>query len=70
VGLQYSFHLEQLNKSAVKNSISDIIHKVTNNKLLLDFVIDDEFAQNHQVFKGKNEKEVEEIIDAFGGELI
>lgn len=70
VGLQYSFHLEQLNKSAVKNSISDIIHKVTNNKLLLDFVIDDEFTQNHQVFKGKNEKEVEDILDAFGGELI
>lgn len=70
VGLQYSFHLEQLNKAAVKNSISDIIHKVTNNKLLLDFVIDDEFAQNHQVFKGKNEKEVEDILDAFGGELI
>lgn len=70
VGLQYSFHLEQLNKAAVKNSISDIIHKVTNNKLLLDFVIDDEFVQNHQVFKGKNEKEVEDLIDTFGGELL
>jgi DNA polymerase-3 subunit gamma/tau len=70
VGLEYNFHLEQLNKAAVKNSISDVIHKVTNNKLLLDFIIDDAFIQNHQVFKGKNEKEVEEIMDAFGGELI
>ncbi len=70
VGLQYSFHLDQLNKAAVKNSISDVIQKVTNNKLLLDFIIDDDFAQNHQIFKGKNEKEVEDIIDAFGGELI
>lgn len=70
VGLQYSFHLEQLNKTTVKNTVSDILHKLTNNKLLLDFIIDEEFSKNHQVFKGKNEKEVEEIIDAFGGELI
>ena len=70
VGLEYSFHLEQLNKSAVKNTLSDIINKITNNKLLLDFIIDSDFAQNHQVFKGKNEKEVDEIIDTFGGELI
>lgn len=70
VGLQYNFHLEQLNKSSVKNTISDIVFKLTNNKLLLDFIIDDDFVQNHQVYKGKNEKEVEDIIDAFGGELI
>ncbi len=70
VGLQYNFHLEQLNKSSVKNTISDIVFKLTSNKLLLDFIIDDDFVQNHQVYKGKNEKEVEDIIDAFGGELI
>ncbi|MFA6252733.1 MAG: DNA polymerase III subunit gamma/tau [Patescibacteria group bacterium] len=70
VGLQYNFHLEQLNKSSVKSTISDIVFKLTNNKLLLDFIIDDDFVQNHQVYKGKNEKEVEDIIDTFGGELI
>jgi DNA polymerase-3 subunit gamma/tau len=70
VGLQYNFHLEQLNKTAVKNTISDIVFKITNNKSPLDFVIDSDFVHNHQVYKGKNEKEVEDIIDAFGGELV
>lgn len=70
VGLQYNFHMDQLNKLAVKNLITDAILATINRKLILDFVLDENFETNHQIFKGKNEKEVEEVIETFGGEVL
>ncbi|MFA5126479.1 MAG: DNA polymerase III subunit gamma/tau [Patescibacteria group bacterium] len=70
VGLEYNFHLEQLNKPAIKENLSDILLELLGHRVKFDFTIDPEYQINHQNFKGRNEKEVEDLLDTFGGQVI
>lgn len=70
IGLEYDFHMEQLDTVSVKEnliaSFSDILAK----KIDVSFEIDDNYKQNHQNFRGKSEKGVDELLNTFGGEML
>ncbi len=70
IGVEYTFHLEQLNKAEAKQHLLEILQEVLQENILFDFIIDPDYLNNHKVFKGSKEKEVEDILDTFGGELI
>lgn len=70
IGVEYDFHKEQLDKSKVKNHLSGILTKILDNKVSVAFIVDENFKDNHQIFKGKNESGVGDALDTFGGELM
>lgn len=70
IGVEYSFHVEQLNKVAVKNHLVEVLENILQNKVNVDFVVDENYHDNHQKFKGQGEKEVDEVLDTFGGEVV
>ena len=39
-------------------------------KVRIEFEIDKNYKDNYQKFKGKNEKEVNDILNNFGGHII
>ncbi|MFA6466453.1 MAG: DNA polymerase III subunit gamma/tau [Patescibacteria group bacterium] len=70
IGLEYDFHKEQLDKSASKENLIAIFSDILGKKINLAFVIDADYKQNHQSFKGKSESGVDQILDTFGGEML
>ena len=70
IGLEYDFHKEQLSEPGVKDNLVGIFSEAMDRKMSLDFQIDSEYKQNHQDFKGKSERGVDEILDTFGGEML
>jgi len=70
IGLEYGFHLEQLDKPKVKNHLSGILSRILGHKINVGFQVDEDYKKSHQKFKGGHEKEVEEAIDTFGGEIV
>ncbi len=70
LGLEYTFHLEQLNKIKVKENISHSLNNILNRQVRLEFKVDQDYKDNYQKFKGKEEKEVNDILNNFGGEII
>lgn len=70
IGLEYSFHKEQLDNLTVRNNLTDIFSQILGKKIDLGFEVDADYKQNHQVFKGKNDSEVNEILSTFGGEML
>ncbi|MBT6690749.1 DNA polymerase III subunit gamma/tau [Candidatus Parcubacteria bacterium] len=70
IGLEYSFHMEQLNKPQIKSHLVEVFNKVLGCKLDINFQLDDKHKENHNNFKGIQEKDVGEAIDIFGGEVV
>jgi DNA polymerase III gamma/tau subunit len=70
IGLEYDFHKEQLDKIEVKENLIVIFSDILGRKVGLSFIIDSDYKQNHQSFKGKSERGVEQILDTFGGEML
>ncbi|MBU1203113.1 DNA polymerase III subunit gamma/tau [Patescibacteria group bacterium] len=70
IGLEYSFHKEQLDKPMVKNHLAKVFEDIFDKKFSIGFEIDNNYKENHQNFKGKNENGVGEALDTFGGELL
>ncbi len=70
VGVEYSFHVEQLSKAAVKSHFLETVEKLVNKKMNVEFVVDNNHKSNHQNFKGKKEKEVDDVLSTFGGEVV
>lgn len=70
IGVEYQFHLEQLDKPNVKNHLAGIFGNILTSTVIVRFVIDKDFKKNHQIFKGGQESEVEDILDTFGGEVV
>jgi hypothetical protein len=70
IGLEYAFHIEQLDKPQVKSNLTEIFEKYLDKKLNINFQIDANYKENHEVFKGKNDKEVTDVLDTFGGEIV
>jgi DNA polymerase III subunit gamma/tau len=70
IGLEYSFHVEQLDKPQIKNHLVEVFNKVLGCKLNISFLLDDNYKENHNSFKGTKEKDVEEALDIFGGEVV
>ncbi len=70
IGLEFDFHLEQLDKPPIKNHLVEIFEKILHHKFKIEFEIDKNFKENHQNFKGKDEKEVSDVLDTFGGEMV
>lgn len=70
IGLEYDFHLQQLDKSEVKNHLNSIFQSILGKNYKIVFNIDQDFRTNHRMFKGGGEKEVDEVLDTFGGDLL
>ena len=70
IALEYSFHLEQLDKPNVKNHLAGVLTDILQIKMDIAFEIDDNFKENHQKFRGKNEDGIGDLIDTFGGEVL
>ncbi|MDD5749931.1 MAG: DNA polymerase III subunit gamma/tau [Patescibacteria group bacterium] len=70
IGVEYGFHLEQLDKPNIKNHLAGVLADILGAKISVAFAIDKNFKENHQKFKGKNEEGVGELIDTFGGEVL
>ena len=70
LGLEYTFHLEQLNKIKAKENISHSLSNILNRQVRLEFKVDQNYKDNYQKFKGREEKEVNDILNNFGGEII
>ena len=70
IGLEYSFHADQLDKPKVKNYIAGIFEKILNKKIIVEFQVDKNYKENHQNFKGKNEDGVGDALNTFGGEVV
>lgn len=70
IGLEYDFHKEQLDKAEFKENLMVIFSDILGRKVGLSFIIDSDYRQNHQSFKGKSERGVEQILDTFGGEML
>ncbi len=70
IGLEFDFHLEQLDKPPIKSHLVEIFEKLLHHKFKIEFKIDENFKDNHQNFKGKSEKEVSDVLDTFGGEMV
>ncbi|PLX25860.1 hypothetical protein C0580_01155 [Candidatus Parcubacteria bacterium] len=70
IGVEYDFHLQQMDKPNVKNHLAKVLSDVLGQNLRVEIQIDDNYTENHQTFKGKNDKEVGEILDTFGGEVV
>lgn len=70
IGLEYDFHREQLDKPQVKNHLAGVLSEILDAKISVLFEIDNDFKNNHQKFRGKDEDGVGEIIDTFGGEVL
>jgi DNA polymerase III subunit gamma/tau len=70
IGLEFDFHLEQLDKPPVKSHLVEVFEKILHHKFKVEFKIDENFTDNHQNFKGKSEKEVSDVLDTFGGEMV
>ncbi len=70
IGLEYIFHLEQLNKIEIKSNISNSFNNILGRKVRIEFKVDKNYKDNYQKFKGKDEKEVNDILNNFGGEIL
>ena len=70
IGLEYSFHVEQLDKPQIKNHLAEVFSNVLGCRLDINFQLDDNHRENHAKFKGGTEKDVEEALDIFGGEVV
>lgn len=70
VGVEYSFHVEQLSKAAVKEHFLEITEKLLGKKMNVEFVVDNNHKNNSQNFKGKKEPEVDDVLSTFGGEVV
>jgi len=70
IGLEYTFHLEQLNKVNIKTNLAESINNILNRKILIEFEVDKDYQNNYQKFKGKDEEEINNILNNFGGEII
>lgn len=70
IGLEYEFHLEQLDKPQVKNNLAEVFEKYLDKKLSIIFQVDKNYKENHQIFRGRNDKEVNDVLDTFGGEVV
>lgn len=70
IGVEYQFHLEQLDKPNIKNHLAGVLESILKNTVVVNFAIDKEFKKNHQIFKGGQESEVEDILNTFGGEVV
>ena len=70
IGLEYGFHKEQLDTPSVKQNLIASFSDILGKKIDLSFEIDNNYKYNHQIFKGKNENGVEEVLGTFGGEML
>jgi len=70
IGLEYSFHFEQLNKPDIKANISESISKILDRDVNIEFEVDKNYSDNYQKFKGRDEKDVNNILNKFGGEVV
>ena len=70
IGLEYEFHIDQLNKPNIKKHLINIIKDILKKDFEINFVVDNNYSDNHQVFKGKNEEGVSDVLNAFGGKLV
>ena len=70
IGLEYDFHLEQLDKPEVKNHLNAILLEMLGQSYKINFILDQDFSANHRLFKGGGEKEVDEVLNTFGGNLL
>lgn len=70
IGLEYPFHKEQLDKPLVKNHLAKVFEDILGQKMSINFEIDDNYQENHQNFKGKNESGIGEALNTFGGQLL
>ncbi|PWB38939.1 MAG: hypothetical protein C3F02_00845 [Parcubacteria group bacterium] len=70
IGLEFDFYLQQLNKPEVKNHLVALIEELLGEKYKISFIIDENFAANHKSFKGHGEKEVDAVLDTFGGDVL
>jgi len=70
IGVEFDFHLQQMDKPAVKNHLAKVLSDVIDQNINVQIKIDDNYTENHQTFKGKNDKEVGDILDTFGGEVV
>jgi len=59
-----------LNKPQIKSHLVEVFNKVLGCKLDINFQLDDKHKENHNNFKGIQEKDVGEAIDIFGGEVV
>jgi len=70
IGLEFAFHRDQLHKPQIKNHLSGILESILQRKVGVDFIVDENYQENHQVFKGRNESGIGEALDTFGGRIV
>ncbi len=70
IGLEFAFHRDQLHKPQIKNHLAGILEIILEKKVMVDFVVDENYQENHQVFKGRNENGIGEALDTFGGQIV
>lgn len=70
IGLEFDFYLQQLDKPEVKNNLVALLEELIGEKYRISFIIDDNFAANHKSFKGHGEKEVDDVLSTFGGDVL
>ncbi|RJQ34988.1 DNA polymerase III subunit gamma/tau [Candidatus Parcubacteria bacterium] len=70
IGVEFDFHLQQMDKPNVKSHLAKVLSEVLGQGVTVNIQVDENYISNHQIFKGKNDKEVGEILDTFGGEVV
>ena len=70
IGVEFDFSLQQMEKPNVKNYLTKVLSDALGLTVKVDINIDQNYSENHQTFKGKNDKEVGDILDTFGGEVV
>ena len=70
VGLEYPFHIEQLDKPGVAEEINKNLTNILGRSIKTVLKIDEDFKTNQQKFKGSQEEEVGDAVDTFGGEVL
>ncbi len=67
IGFQYDFHAERVRESRNKQAAEDAMSKILGRKIIINSLVDPDYIKNHQQFNGAGDKEVERVLDTFGG---
>ena len=70
IGVEFDFSLQQMEKPNVKNYLTKVLSDALGQTIKVNINIDQNYSENHQTFKSKNDKEVGDILDTFGGEVV
>lgn len=67
LGFRFDFHANTVNDTKNKKKAEDAISSILGRRITIDCIVDPQYTDNHKIFHGANEPEVQDVLEVMGG---